>query len=381
MNTIQTTTAVILAAGASSRFWPLNGVHKGLSPLMGKPLLWYTLSLLRDAGIQDAVIVQGIEKDIEVRLKDFPIVGLKVRYVVQENPGGTGAALRCALPILPERFLVLYGDDLYAKEDMIACKNVFPSLVALEVENPREFGVIVPAGTLVADIIEKPEVPPSSLANIGMYHVPKYIFEKQTGISSRGEEELTDYIRSLAQTSDLHFIQASFWKPMSYAWSYLDAMPFFMHHQGSLIHKTARVEEGCQITGPCYIGPGCQVGKGCIIEGPVSLEEGVTMGEGSIIRRSAVWKNSTIGKNCMLQDSVIGEGCVLQDNVLVESEKSHGLIVNISHKVAVVKRDRFGVALGAGTHIEEGATLGPALLVGPGGKVAPKARVYHNKEV
>ncbi|MDP4008870.1 MAG: sugar phosphate nucleotidyltransferase [bacterium] len=387
MNNTQTTTAVILAAGSSSRFWPLNGVHKGLSKLMGKPLLWYTLKTLREAGIEDVVLVQGVKRDIEKELGSSPLEGLDVRYVVQQDPMGTGAALRCALNELPEKFLVLYGDDLYAQADIEACRNAFPSLLALEVENPREFGVIVPKGDMVEDIIEKPEHPPSSLANIGMYHVPKDVFLEKTGISSRGEEELTDYIKTLAKRGGMKLIKASYWQPLSYAWSLLDACSFFMappylrENQEVAIHESAVLGEGCEITGPCVIGPECKVGRGCILEGPLSLEEGVVVGDESEIRRSIIWKRSHIGKNCKIQDSVVAEDCVVGDNVTVESKGAQGLLVRLANREAVVKRERFGMAMGAGSRVESGKSLGPAFLLEPKGELVEEQKIYDNERV
>jgi len=61
--------AVILAAGESSRFWPLNQKHKSLFKIMGRPLIWYTIESLKKAGIKDIIIVQGPKKDIEEELK------------------------------------------------------------------------------------------------------------------------------------------------------------------------------------------------------------------------------------------------------------------------------------------------------------------------
>jgi len=63
--------AIILAAGKSARFWPLNARHKSLLKIMGKPLIWYTINALREIGIGDIIIIQGPSRDIEIELNPF----------------------------------------------------------------------------------------------------------------------------------------------------------------------------------------------------------------------------------------------------------------------------------------------------------------------
>ena len=75
--------AVILAAGESLRFWPLNQRHKSLLKIMGRPLIFYTIESLKKAGIKDIIIVQGPKKDIEEDLKNYDL-GIDIKYVIQE---------------------------------------------------------------------------------------------------------------------------------------------------------------------------------------------------------------------------------------------------------------------------------------------------------
>src|SRR3989344_3649352 len=100
--------AVILAAGESSRFWPLNQKHKSLIKIMGRPLIWYTIEELKRAGIRDIIIVQGPKKDIEKNLKTYKFKNLKIRYVVQPRPKSTGDAIWQARNLIKGNFLVLW---------------------------------------------------------------------------------------------------------------------------------------------------------------------------------------------------------------------------------------------------------------------------------
>ena len=75
--------AVILTAGQSSRFWPLNQKHKALIKIMGKPLIWHTLESLSRTKIKDVIIIQSPKKEIEQELDNYKFKGLRIRYVVQ----------------------------------------------------------------------------------------------------------------------------------------------------------------------------------------------------------------------------------------------------------------------------------------------------------
>ena len=85
--------AVILAAGESSRFWPLNRRHKSLFKIMGKPLIWFNLDGLEKAKIREIFIVQSPKRDIEEELKNYKFRNLEIKYLIQPEPKGTGNAL------------------------------------------------------------------------------------------------------------------------------------------------------------------------------------------------------------------------------------------------------------------------------------------------
>jgi choline kinase len=78
-NKFLTEQAVILAAGESSRFWPLNYQHKSLIKIMGRPLIWYTIEGLKMAKVKEIIIIQGIGREIEAELKKFLVKGVKIK--------------------------------------------------------------------------------------------------------------------------------------------------------------------------------------------------------------------------------------------------------------------------------------------------------------
>src|SRR3989344_3634280 len=103
--------AIILAAGESSRFWPLNQKHKSLIKIMGEFLIQYTINGLRKAGIKDIIVVQGPKKDIEKELADK-----RIKYVVQKDPKGMGNALWQAKKFIKGPFVVLNAERVDIQE-------------------------------------------------------------------------------------------------------------------------------------------------------------------------------------------------------------------------------------------------------------------------
>jgi dTDP-glucose pyrophosphorylase len=101
--------AVILAAGESSRFWPLNQKHKSLLKIMGKPLIWYTIENLKKAGIDDFIVVQNAKREPETELNKYNL-GVNIHYVIQEIPKGMGNAVFQAKDFLQEQFFLLNAE-------------------------------------------------------------------------------------------------------------------------------------------------------------------------------------------------------------------------------------------------------------------------------
>ncbi len=199
--------AVILAAGMGTRLRPHIGDNqKTMVKYSQKPLLQRTVEVLRDKGFKEIVMVVNFMKEQIMELfGDGSDLGVRIEYVVQQNPrGGTADAVRHVKDkITEDRFLLIYGDNVFDPKilDAILKKlNHFHGILCgKEVDNPNKFGVMQVDGLHVKRIIEKPEVPPSNLALTGLFILPKEIFSaiEKTKLSPRGEYELTDSIQIL----------------------------------------------------------------------------------------------------------------------------------------------------------------------------------------
>lgn len=212
--------AIILAAGRGVRMRPYTHLTpKPLLKINGKRIIDYTLSILPPE-IDEVIIVIGHRKwRIKWHLGNY-YKDKKINYIVQKEKRGTAHALYACKELLSknERFLVMFGDDLYAKQDLVACLKHPLSLLAKEVEDPSEFGVIsFDQKHHLKKIIEKPRKdPPSNLAVCGVFVLNAKIFKYSMMAISQKEYGLPQTILKMAQDYPIKIVKASFWLPIGY---------------------------------------------------------------------------------------------------------------------------------------------------------------------
>ena len=208
---------VVLAGGTGSRLSPLTRVtNKHLLPIYDKPMIYYPLQTLVEAGIQDILIVTGGNNAGDfLRLlrngKDFGLNQLSFAY--QEGEGGIADALRLAEPFAAgERICVILGDNIL-ENSIRGARERFQrqqdgALILLkEVRDPERFGVPVFEGKRIVGIEEKPKVPGSPYAVIGVYFYDGTVFDRVRKLrpSGRGEFEITDVNNSFLFEEQLSY--------------------------------------------------------------------------------------------------------------------------------------------------------------------------------
>ncbi len=194
---------IILAGGTGSRLYPLTRVtNKHLLPVYNKPMIYYPLETLRDAGLDNILIVSGkghAGHFLEL-LGDGRDLGIHLSYAVQEEPGGIAQALGLAEDFADdEKVVVMLGDNIL--EDSIAhavkdfeAQETGGKVFLKEVSNPESFGIAWVEGNRITKIIEKPQQPDSNFAVVGVYMYDGKVFDviKTLKPSARGELEVTD---------------------------------------------------------------------------------------------------------------------------------------------------------------------------------------------
>ena len=197
---------IILAGGSGTRLYPITETFsKQLLPVYDKPMIYYPLSILMQAGIRDILIITTKEDQDSFKklLKDGSSLGINLTYIIQPSPDGLAQAF-----ILGEEFIgdnpcaMILGDNLYhgngLKEELEeATKNAmngYATIFGYEVSDPERFGVMeLDKDCNVLSVEEKPQKPKSNYAITGLYFYPKGVSElaKTVKPSARGELEIT----------------------------------------------------------------------------------------------------------------------------------------------------------------------------------------------
>lgn len=344
---------LILSGGKGTRLRPLTYTRaKQLIPVANKPVLIRAIETIRDAGITDIGIIVG-QNGAEIReaVGDGQQQGVRITYIEQDQPLGLAHAVKIAQSFIgDERFVMYLGDNVIQGgiSDLIrdfANHDWNSQVVLKEVDDPTSFGVadLNLDGSIKA-LIEKPKIPPSNLALIGIYMFDQHIFEAVNAIkpSWRNEYEITDAIQWLiAQdyvvTPHIHrgwWIDTGKMKDMLEANGLvLDEMtasvaPDAVIENSEIGHRVT-VERGARIVNSVIHGPTI-IGENTMIEnayvGPyTSLYHHVTLCNCEI-ERSIVLENSTVSDlNVRLHGCLIGREVTVQH----KDEKPRALTLNL----------------------------------------------------
>jgi len=198
--------AVVLAAGQGKRLHPITlSTPKAMIPVNGKPILQIILEQLKSAGVTEVVIVVHYLKD---KIIDYfgngSKIGLKITYVEQKEMKGSADAVVCTEPyITDDKFLVIACDSLFETEllQKVLAHNSDGVFTCREVtfEQGKRLGILLTEGQKVVRIIEKPLSPPTRLANLSVYLLPKEVFIKckNVKVGPKGEYWLPEAIQML----------------------------------------------------------------------------------------------------------------------------------------------------------------------------------------
>lgn len=361
---------------------------KSLFSIFGKSILEYNLDEL-DGLVGEVIIIVGYKKEMIMEKIGKKYGEMKITYIEDDKIEGTGFSAKLAYSHLKDRFLLLNGDDFYAREDIKKAISKFPSILVKEHENPSCFGVIDEEEGYAKNIIEKPAQPASKLANSALYCLPKTIFNYEIERSARGEYEFTDYIKKFIHEKKLHVCEASFWVSVSYPVDLFNAIPhLFKKQKGDkkvkiekgailngevIIKEGAIIKSGSHLEGPVYIGKNCIIGPNCFIHSESIIEDNCSIGQGAEVKNSLIGKGTFVSCLTYIGYSIIGENCNLGAGTVVANPGSDGGI--IKNELASVKGDRFGTAMGdnvktgINTIIYPGRKIGANKTTLPGGKV------------
>lgn len=322
------TKGLILSGGEGSRLRPLTYSNaKQLIPVANKPVLFYAIESLIDAGIIDIGIIVGKTKDEVIKqVGDGSRWGARITYIEQDKPLGLAHAVKIAQPFIGKAsFIMLLGDNL-VKDGVTGFVEKFKenspnSLILLsEVEEPWHFGVAEIRKGKIIRLVEKPKVPPSNLAMVGVYLFDKNIFKAVNKIkpSWRNELEITDAIQWLVEHDyRVEPYQVTGWlKDTGRIEDVLEANRLVLE---TIVTKVdGNVCNDSLVNGPVVVENGAKI-KNSVIRGPV------------VIGKDSVIKNSYIGPSSSISDNVIIVNCEIENSIIMEKS----IIENVPYKIKI----------------------------------------------
>ena len=306
---------LILSGGAGTRLRPITHTSaKQLVPVANKPVLFYGIEALVEAGITEIGVIIAPETGEEIRQAagDGSDFGASITYIEQEAPLGLAHALLTAEDYLGQSPFVMYLGDNLLRDGITDLVEGFrrsepDALILLtRVDDPSSYGVAELNGERVVRLVEKPRDPPSDLALVGVYMFTPAIFEAAHSIkpSGRGELEITDAIDTLIESDrrvESHIVKG-WWKDTGKLEDMLEANRLVLEDIEPRIDGELDAESR--------------------VEGRVALEKGAKL-ERTVVRGPAI-----IGAGARLTDSYIGPYTAIErDVVITGSEVEHSIVL------------------------------------------------------
>lgn len=406
--------AVVLAAGEGTRMRPLTAnLPKPLLPVAGKPFLRHTLEALREAGVRDVAVLVGWQGHrVRESFGHGADLGLSIVYEEQAERLGTAHAVGSLRSHVDGPFLSVNGDVVVTGEALAGMirfhAKVGGTVVGVvEAADPRPFGVVEMKGDRVASLEEKPLAPKSSWINAGIYVFEPEVFAAidRTPRSARDEYEITDTIRLLMASSDVHgFRLPDEWLDVGRPWDLLRANAALLRRvkgavrgeveKGAtlvgevLVEDGATVRHGSYIEGPTIIGPGADIGPNCYVRPSTTIGPGAKVGNACEVKNSIVMASSHIPHQNYVGDSILGERCNLGAGTKVANLRLDESSIKVLwrgteidtglRKLGVIMGD--DVKVGINAAIDAGTIIGEGSFIGPGanvrGNVAPGSRIF-----
>ncbi len=315
---------LILSGGKGTRMRPItHTAAKQLLPVANKPILFYAVEAIKDAGVNEIGIIISPETgpDVKEALGDGSRWGIRIEYIVQDEPKGLAHAVKTAQPFLGDEAFVMYLGDNLIKDGVKPLVDRFnsgkaDSLILLkEVANPSSFGVaeLNASGGIVC-LEEKPAQPKSNLALVGIYLFNKniHLAIDQIKPSRRGELEITDAIQKLIHMKyDVSsHILTSWWLDTGKKDDMLEANRVVLDEmedfdmQGDLDDKSL-------VSGRVHIGKGSKL-KNCTVRGPAVI------GDNCLLENTYIGPFTSIGdgaqvSNVEIEHSILRENCRIKD--------------------------------------------------------------------
>jgi mannose-1-phosphate guanylyltransferase len=358
--------ALILAGGEGTRLRPLTStIPKPVVPLVGRPFISYMLEWLRRHGVEDVILGCGfMAAAVRQVLGDGAALGIRLRYLEEPRPLGTGGALKFAEELLDDRFFMLNGDvltdmDLTAQLEQHERTGARGTLALYPIADPSAYGLVRcnPDGS-VCEFIEKPGVQEldTNLINAGAYILERDVLDGMPPAGTNVSIE-RDVFPALVDRGLYGYEASGYWMDIGTPVRYLQATYDILEGKVStevgreLGDRGLALTDGANVEGrvvaPVLLAAGCSVAGRALVGDRSVLGEGVSVGERCRIEASVLLDGTSVGAGSTISASIIGRG----------------------------------VAIGERCHIEGGVMLGDGVKLGSGNTLAAGARIFPGVEL
>jgi glucose-1-phosphate thymidylyltransferase len=334
--------ALVLAGGSGSRLWPITHTFaKQLVPVANKPILFYGLEALRDAGITDVGMVVGeTAPTIKDAVGSGSTFGVNVTYLRQDEPLGLAHAVLVAREFLGDDDFVMYLGDNFIVGGITALVEEFgvsrpdAQIMLTRVPDPRQFGVAeLDDNGEVIGLEEKPRQPKSDLALVGVYIFTPAVHEAVWHLepSWRGELEITEAIQWLIDNGrKVHSTTITgYWKDTGNVTDMLEVNRMVLESVEAQVRGTVDAES--ELIGRVVIESGAQVTSSRIV-GPVII------GAGTRVSASYVGPFTSVARDCVIVDSEIEYSILLRGSSIRGVRRIEASL--IGHDVEVTRSSR-----------------------------------------
>jgi glucose-1-phosphate thymidylyltransferase len=308
--------ALVLAGGSGTRLRPITHTSaKQLLPVANKPVLFYCLEAIAEAGIADVGIVVGdTAPAVEDAVGDGSAFGLKVTFIPQAAPLGLAHAVLVAADYLGDDDFVMYLGDNFIVGGIVGLVDEFRArrpaaqIMLTQVADPRSFGVAELDGDgRVIGLEEKPKEPKSDLALVGVYMFTSAVHEgiAQLKPSWRGELEITEAIQWLLDTGQpvSSSIISGYWKDTGNVADMLEVNRMVLESMPAACRGT--VDADSELIGRVVIEEGATVTRSRVV-GPVII------GAGTTVTDSYIGPSTALGDDCVISEAEIEYSIVLR---------------------------------------------------------------------
>jgi mannose-1-phosphate guanylyltransferase len=319
--------AILLVGGQGTRLRPLTvTTPKPMLPVAGVPFVTHQLARLAAAGFDHVVLATSYRADVfAAHFGAGESLGLRLSYVTEAEPLGTGGAIRHAAAALDagdEPVVVLNGDvlsghDLAAQVAQHRATGAAATLHLVTVDDARAYGCVPTddAGRVLAFYEKMPE-PVSNQINAGCYVLDRAVIDAIPAGAVVSVERETFPSLLAAGAVVVGIVDDSYWldvgTPAAYVQASVDIVNGLVESPayGGAIAADVVVDPSASVVGGTALGPGVEVGAGATVAASV-VARGARIGAGATVIRSAIGAGAVVGAGCVVTDAVIGDGATI----------------------------------------------------------------------